>query len=112
MNRQDDPDLSLELDELTVMPRSSSELESLQVAFLAQGVQPQTAQLVSFVEDEESSEYGVVVSSARDIFEYVRVTTPGADSEFVKWQRIEPDENFLRQYPVLRLALSKFGDSI
>jgi hypothetical protein len=108
MDDAEDADLSRQqIEELTDMLRNDETWENLRVILREKGFDPETTLLVSFMEDEEDHEFGVLVTSDRRVIEYKRNTDVNDAASFEAVEITDrPDR--LEDYPEIPIALAEF----
>ena len=108
MNDEDDADLwRQQIEELTDMLSNDETWENLRVILREQGFDPDTTLLVSFMEDEEDHEFGVLVTADRRVIEYKRSTDVDDAASFEAVDITDqPDRH--EDYPEIPIALAEF----
>lgn len=94
-----------EISELTELLREDEDWEDLRSILRLKGFDYNHILLVSFIEDEEENEYGVVVTCDLNVFEYSRSTKDGIDIfNSIKINDITNTDK-LDKYPQVSIAI-------
>ncbi len=100
-----------EIIELTDLVRNDDSWSDLRGILIEKGFVLSNTFLVSFFEDEEEMEYGVVVTRNKKIYEYSRSTATGENNiEHFKINEISSDKNKIREYPQILVAFKMFNE--
>lgn len=95
-----------EIEELTDFVRHGEGWLDLRNLLVDNGFIVDDTFLVSFLEDEEEMEYGVIVTKGKRIFEYSRSTEEDKDTlESFKLLEITHDNDKIDKYPQIPIAL-------
>jgi hypothetical protein len=100
--------LRQEIEELTDLLRNDETWQNLRTILRAKGFDPQTTLLVSFMEDDDDQELGVLVTAAGRVIEYQRSTTSDDPATFAGVD-ITDDLERLEDYPQVAIALADFS---
>jgi hypothetical protein len=99
-----------EIEELTDFVRHDEGWLDLRNILTDNGFFVDDTLLVSFLEDEEEMEYGVIVTKDKKIFEYSRSTEEDNDTlESFKLLEITHDNDKIDKYPQIPIALKMIG---
>jgi hypothetical protein len=106
MNDEDEDELlRQEIEELTDMLRNDETWDNLRTILRDKGFDPETTLLVSFMEDDEDREFGVLVMSNGRVVEYQRNTATDDAASFEATD-ITNDSERLEDYPQVPIALA------
>ncbi len=95
-----------EIIELTELLNKDEDWEDLKNILIQAKIDLNMIVLVSFMEDDEENEYGVIVSKDLKISEYVRKTQEGKNNiENFKMVDITENEEELNKYPQIAIAI-------
>lgn len=95
-----------EIIELTELLNEDEEWEDLKGILVQAGIDLSRIVLVSFMEDNEENEYGVIVSKELKISKYARKTQKGKNNiENFEMVDITDDEKELNRYPQISIAI-------
>ena len=96
-----------EILELTELLNEDENWEDLKNILLQSKVDLNKTILVSFMEDDEGNEYGILVNNDLKIFRYVRKTQEGENNpEHFEMADITEDEEELSKYPQIAIAIN------
>jgi hypothetical protein len=98
--------LRMEIEELSDMLRNDETWENLREILRARNIDPEKSLLVSFMEDDEDRELGVLVTGAKRVIEYKRSTTAN-DASFEAVDITDQPER-LEEYPQVPIALAEY----
>ncbi len=95
-----------EIIELTELLNEDEEWEDLKEILLQVGIDLSKIVLVSFIEDDEDNEYGVIVNRELKISKYTRKTEKEKNNiENFEMIDITGDEEELNKYPQISIAI-------
>lgn len=106
-DENEDDLLRQEIEELTDMLRNDETWANLRTILRAKGFDPQTTLLVSFMEDDEDREFGVLVTADGRVLEYQRDTATDDAASFEATD-ITNVPGRLEDYPQVPIALAEF----
>ena len=101
--------LQQEVNELTELLRRAARWEDLRIALASKNLGPNDVLLVTFYEDEEDGEYGILVSLDRKVIEYERCTRNELAHRFRVWRDRTGDSRFSQEYPQIGVALASLS---
>ncbi|HVV99243.1 MAG TPA: hypothetical protein VHB77_02815 [Planctomycetaceae bacterium] len=104
MNEIDPQLLRQEVEELTQLLREDPGWDDLRAALKSKGLPPGRVVLAGFFEDEDSNEFGVIVTDALETFEYQRETS-GDSNRFVVWKAVADPRELLDTFPAVEYGL-------
>lgn len=94
-----------EIEELTDFVRSDENWADLRNILSEKGFNLFDTLLVSFIEDEEEMEYGIIVKKDKKVFEYSRSTAEDKNNiGYFKINEITSSKNIIDQYPQIEVA--------
>jgi len=99
--------LRMEIEELSDMLRNDETWEKLREILRARNIDAQTTLLVSFMEDDEDRELGVLVTAGRRVLQYKRNTAVDDAASFEAVD-ITDQPDRLEDYPQVPLALKEY----
>ena len=100
-----------EVVELTDFVRNDDSWSDLRGILDKKGFNLSNTLLISFFEDDEEMEYGVVVTRNKKVFEYSRSTATGENNlEHFKINEITFDKNKINEYPQIHVAFKMIDE--
>ena len=95
-----------EILELTELLRSDEDWEDLRNILIENGANLEQIALVSFIEDEEENDYGVIVTKDIKIIKYLRTTQNGKNKgDNFKLKDITNEKEEINKYPQIYVAI-------
>lgn len=100
-----------EVEELTDFVRSDANWTDLRGILIEKGFNPFDILLVSFIEDENEMEYGIIVKNDKKVFEYSRSTAEGKNNiNYFEILEITDNNDVIVQYPQIEVAFKMIDE--
>lgn len=97
--------LRQEVSELTELLTDADDWQDLRDAIASKGVSLTGLVLAGFYEDEHENEYGALVDSSGNAYEFVRSSAEGADG-FRSWTLVSDPSSLLDSFPAVEVAIA------
>lgn len=95
-----------EIDELTQVMLVSDDFAILREHLQSIGIKAESVLLAHFAQNEDSTEFGVIVTSDSRVFRYEQYQLdPNPDENYLKWREAEVSGKFLLDFPQINVAL-------
>lgn len=104
MGRFDPSILAEEVRELTSLLRNEKSWSDLRLALQKKGYAAEGVVLAGFVEDEAGNEYGVIITTDSQVFEYQR-NTLRRPHNFIKWSAVADPMQLANVFPAVEIGL-------